>query len=81
MYPEGDNSHQAAMIVCELTCFSHISNHHNMYNLCNLAMFFTHNTQHSLLLLIFVQVQCDLTITRNIYVNVYSLNCLDLFLK
>ena len=41
------------------------------------------HTQHanSLLLLIHVQVQCDLTITRNTCVNVYSQNCLNLFLK
>ena len=49
--------------------------------LCNLVMFFTHNTQYSLLLLIHVQVQCDLAITRFTCVNVCSLNCLDLFLK
>ena len=42
---------------------------------------FTHNTQNSLLLLIHVEVQCDLAITRDTCVNVYSLNCLDLFLK
>ena len=69
------------MIVCELNGFSHISNHHNMRRLCNLAMSFTHNTQNSLLLLIHVQVQYDLAITRNTCVNVCSLNCLDLFLK
>ena len=65
MYLEGDNPHQAVMIVCELKWFFHISNHHNMYTLtqsCN--VFFTHNTQYSLLLLIHVQVQCDLAITR-----------------
>ena len=50
-------------------------------HLCNLAMFFTHNTQNSLLLLIHVQVQCDLAITRFTCVNVYSLNCLDFFFK
>ena len=44
-------------------------------------MFFTHNTQYSLLLLIHVHVQCDLVITRFICVNVCSLICLDLFLK
>ena len=44
-------------------------------------MYFAHNTQNSLLLLIHVQVQCDLVITRNTCVNVCSLNCLDLFLK
>ena len=40
-------------------------------------------TQHanSLLLLIHVQVQYDLAITRNTCVNVCSLNCLNLFLK
>ena len=45
------------------------------------AIFFTHNTQYSLLLLIHVQVQCDLAITRFTCVNVWSLNYLDLFLK
>ena len=48
-------------------------------HLCNLATFFTHNMQYSLLLLIHVQVQCDLVITRNTCVNVCSLNCLNLF--
>ena len=42
---------------------------------------FTHNTQNSLLLLIHVQVQCNLAITRNTCVNVCSLYCLNLFLK
>ena len=50
-------------------------------HLCNLAMFFTHDTQYSLLLLINMQVQCDLAITRNACINVCSLNCLNLFLK
>ena len=50
-------------------------------HLCNLAMFFTHNMQYSLLVLIHVQVQCNLAITRFTYVNVCSLNCFDLFLK
>ena len=44
-------------------------------------MFFTHNTQNSLLLSIYMQVQCDLVITRNTCVNVCLLNCLNLFLK
>ena len=38
MYLEGDNPHQAVMIVCELKRFSHISNRYNMYTLmqsCN----------------------------------------------
>ena len=33
IYFEGDSSHQAVMIVCELKRFSHISNCHNMYTL------------------------------------------------
>ena len=51
------------------------------WHLCNLVMFFTHNTQYSLLLWIHMQVQCDLAITRNTCENVCSLNCLNLFLK
>ena len=77
MYLEGDNPHQAVMIVCELKRSSHISNHHNMYDF----FFHTHNTQYSLLFLIHVQIQCDLAITSFTCVNVCSLNCLDLFLK
>ena len=42
-------------------------------------MFFIHNTQYSLLLLIQVQVQCDLAITRFTCVNVCSLNCLEIW--
>ena len=81
MYLKGDSPHQVVIIVCELNWFSHISNFHNMRHLCNLVKFFTHNTQYSLLLLIHVQVQCDLAITRNTCVNVCSLNCLNLILK
>ena len=81
MYLEGDSPHQAVMIVCELKRFSHISNRHNMYTLCNLAMFFTNNMQYFLLFLIHVQIQCDLTITSFTCGNVCSLNCRDLFLK
>ena len=44
MYLEGDNPHQAVMIICELNWFFHISNRHNMRHLCTLAMF-SHNTQ------------------------------------
>ena len=54
MYLESDSPHQAVMIVCELKQFSHISNHHKCIHLCNLAIFFTHNTQYSLLFLIHV---------------------------
>ena len=71
MYFEGDSPHQIVMIVCEL----------KYRHLCNLVMFFTHNMQYSLLLLIHVQVQYDLIITRNTCVNTCSLNCLNLFLK
>ena len=81
MYLESDSPHQAVMIVCELKQFSHISNHHKCIHLCNLAIFFTHNTQYSLLFLIHVQIQCDLAIISFTCVNVCSLNCLDLFLK
>ena len=43
MYLEGDSPHQAVMIVYELNWFSHISNHHNMWHWCTLAMF-SHTT-------------------------------------
>ena len=47
------------------------------------ALLLCFHIQHanSLLLLIRVQLQCDLAITRNTCVNIYSLNCLNLFLK
>ena len=60
--------------------FSHISNRHNMRNLCTLVMF-SHTTHILQILLIHLQVQCVLTITRNTCVNIYLLNCLSLFLK
>ena len=44
-------------------------------------MFFTHKMQYSLLLLIHVQVQCYLAITRFTCDNLCLLNCLNLFLK
>ena len=80
MYLEGDSPHQAVMIVYELNWFSHISNHHNMWHYVLLLCFHIQRAN-SLLLLIHVQVQCDLAITRDTCVNVYSLNCLNLFLK
>ena len=49
--------------------------------LCNLVMFFTHKMQYSLLLLIHVQVQCYLAITRFTCDNLCLLNCLNLFFK
>ena len=82
IYLEGDSPHQAVMIVCELKWFSYISNRHNMYTLMQSCdIFFTYNTQYCLLFLIHVQIQCDLAITSFTCVNVYSLNCLDLFLR
>ena len=77
MYLEGDNTYQTVMIVCELSDFIISQIVITFIHLCNLAIFFTHNTQYSLLLLIHVQVQCDLAIARFICVNVYSLNCLN----
>ena len=78
MYLEGDSPHQAVMIVCELKWFSHTQIIITCIHLYNLAMFFTHNTQYSLLFLIHVQIQCDLAITSFTCVNVCSLNCLNL---
>ena len=46
MYLEGDSSHEAVMIVCELKRFSHISNRHNMYTLMQSCDVF--HTQHAI---------------------------------
>ena len=46
MYLEGDNPHQAVMIVCELKRFSHISNCYNMYTLMQSCDIF--HTQHAI---------------------------------
>ena len=46
MYLEGDSSHQAVMIMCELKRFSHISNRHNMYTLMQSCNVF--HTQHAI---------------------------------
>ena len=46
MYLKSDSLHQAAMIMCELKRFSHISNCHNMWTLmqsCNV-----YHTQHAI---------------------------------
>ena len=80
IYLKDNSPHQTIMIVCEYIRCSHISNRHNMRNLCTLVMF-SHTTVNSLLLLIHVQVQCDLAITRDTCVNIYLLNCLNLFFK
>ena len=63
MYLESDSPYQVVMIVCELN---------------NFAIFFTYNTQYSLLFLIHMQIQCDLVITSFTCVNVCLLNCLNL---
>ena len=44
MYLEADSPHQAVMIVCECIRYSHISNRHNMRNMCTLVMF-SHTTR------------------------------------
>ena len=46
IYLEGDSPHQTIIIVCELQCFSHISNHHNMYTLMQSCDVF--HTQHAI---------------------------------
>ena len=64
MYLEGDSPHQTVMTACKLSDFLISQIVITCRHLCNLVMFFTHNMQHSLLLLIHVQVECDLAITR-----------------
>ena len=81
MYLEGDSTHQAVMIVCELSDYLISQIVITCIHLCILEMFFIHNMQYSLLFLIHVQIQCDLAITSFTCVYVCSLNCLDLFLK
>ena len=46
MYLEGDNLHQAVMIVCELKWLSYISNRHNMYTRMQSCDVF--HTQHAI---------------------------------
>ena len=81
MYLKGDSLHQTVWLCVSKSDFLKSQIVITYRHLCNLAMFFTHNMQYSLLLLIHVQVQCDLAITRNTSVNVCSLNCLNLFFK
>ena len=81
MYLKNDSPHQTVMIVYELKCLLISQIIITCIHLCNVAIFFTHNTQYSLLFLIHVQEQCNLAITRFTCVNVCSLNCLVLFLK
>ena len=46
MYLEGDNPHQAVMIVYEFKQLSHISDRHNMYTLMQFCDVF--HTQHAI---------------------------------
>ena len=39
MYRKGDSPHQTVVIVYECIRCSHISNRHNMINLCTIVMF------------------------------------------
>ena len=59
MFLESDSPHQAVMIVCKLKRFLISQIVITCIHLCNLAMFFIHKTQYSLLFLIHVQIQCD----------------------
>ena len=43
IYLKDNSPHQTVMIVCEYIRCSHISNRHNMRNLCTLVMF-SHTT-------------------------------------
>ena len=80
VYFKDDSPHQVVMIMCELNWFSHISNRHNMRHLCTLAMI-SHTTRKFFAIF----DTCAGTIwfghTRDTCVNIYSLNCLNLFLK
>ena len=81
MYLESDSPHQTVMNVCELKWFSYISNCHNMYTLMQSCDIFY--TQHAIFFATFdiCAGTRDFAITRFTCVNVWSLNCLDLFLK
>ena len=46
MYLEGNSTHQAVLIVCELKWFSHILNRHNMYTLMQSSDVF--HTEHTI---------------------------------
>ena len=46
MYLENDSPYQVVMIVCELKCFSHISNRHNIYTFMQSCDVF--HTQHTI---------------------------------
>ena len=81
MYLKGDSPYQTVMIVCECICSPYIITFHIMIYLYFLAKV-SHIT-HILFTTLdtIVHVQCDLAITRNTCGSIYSLNCLNLFLK
>ena len=54
MYLKNDSPHQTVMIVYELKCLLISQIIITCIHLCNVAIFFTHNTQYSLLFLIHV---------------------------
>ena len=58
VYLEGDSLQQAVMIVCELKCFSHISNRHNMYTLMQSCDVF--HTQHAIFFAILDTCACTM---------------------
>ena len=71
MYLEGDSPHQTVIIVCELSDFLISQIVITCRRLCNLAIFFTHNMQYSLLLLIYVQVHVILP-SQGLHVLMYD---------
>ena len=79
MYLKDDSPHQTIMIVSVFVFL--ISQIVIIWDTYALLLCFHTQDANSLLLLIHVQVQCDLAITRNTCVNICSLNCLNLFLK
>ena len=82
MYLEGDNPHQAVMIVCELKWFSHISNRHNMYTLMQSCDIFSHTTCNILCYSWYMYRYNVIWPSQGFTcVSVCSLNCFDLFLK
>ena len=74
MYLKGDSPHQTIMIVCELKWYSHVS--------YAILRCFSHSTRN---ILCYSWYMCKYNviwpITRFTCVNVYSLNCLNLFLQ
>ena len=83
LYLESDSSHQTVMIVCELKCFSQISNRHNKYTLMQSCDVF--HTQHAIFFAILDTCACRYNVIWSSQgftcVNVCSLNCLNLFFE